>query len=206
MGFPDRIERTVEIAHPPARVWAALTTAEGLGTWFGNAATIDLRPGGAARDDLDERRQGVDADRAGRGADGLRLHLAHLRPARRRPAPHLRRVHARADRRRHPADRRRDRASRSCRTTPTARPSTATPRAGRSELGELVAYLDARRGLTSRRRRAGLHRPGRPEPARHPGRAGRRAARPRPRTWPLACRSPGRRSPSTWRCWPRPGW
>jgi hypothetical protein len=35
MGFPDRIERTVEIAHPPARVWAALTTAEGLGTWFG---------------------------------------------------------------------------------------------------------------------------------------------------------------------------
>ena len=48
MGFPDRIERTVEIAHPPARVWAALTTAEGLGTWFGNAAAIDLRPGGTA--------------------------------------------------------------------------------------------------------------------------------------------------------------
>ena len=49
MAFPDRIERTVEIAHPPAKVWAALTTAEGLGTWFGNQATIDLRPGGAAR-------------------------------------------------------------------------------------------------------------------------------------------------------------
>jgi len=49
MGFPDRIERTLDIAHPPARVWAALTTAEGLGTWFGNEATIDLRPGGAAR-------------------------------------------------------------------------------------------------------------------------------------------------------------
>jgi uncharacterized protein YndB with AHSA1/START domain len=49
VGFPDRIERTVEIAHPPARVWAALTTAEGLGTWFGDAgATIDLRPGGGA--------------------------------------------------------------------------------------------------------------------------------------------------------------
>ncbi len=29
-------------------MWAALTTAEGLGTWFGNEATIDLRPGGAA--------------------------------------------------------------------------------------------------------------------------------------------------------------
>jgi uncharacterized protein YndB with AHSA1/START domain len=49
MGFPDRIERTVELAHPPAKVWAALTTAEGLGTWFGNEAAIDLRPGGSAR-------------------------------------------------------------------------------------------------------------------------------------------------------------
>jgi uncharacterized protein YndB with AHSA1/START domain len=49
MAFPDRIERVVEIAHPPAKVWAALTTAEGLGTWFGNQATIDLRPGGAAQ-------------------------------------------------------------------------------------------------------------------------------------------------------------
>jgi len=49
VGFPDRIERTVEIAKPPATVWAALTTAEGLGTWFGEQATIDLRPGGAAR-------------------------------------------------------------------------------------------------------------------------------------------------------------
>ncbi|WP_454197704.1 SRPBCC domain-containing protein [Nocardia sp. Marseille-Q1738] len=48
MGFPDKIVRTVEFAHAPAKVWAALTTAEGLGTWFGHAATIDLRPGGAA--------------------------------------------------------------------------------------------------------------------------------------------------------------
>ena len=48
MGFPDRIERTVELAHPPAKVWAALTTAEGLGAWFGTRRTIDLRPGGAA--------------------------------------------------------------------------------------------------------------------------------------------------------------
>jgi uncharacterized protein YndB with AHSA1/START domain len=49
MGFPDRIERTVELAHPPERVWAALTTAEGLAAWFGDEAAIDLRPGGAAR-------------------------------------------------------------------------------------------------------------------------------------------------------------
>lgn len=49
MGFPDRIERTVEIAHPPTRVWAALTTADGLAAWFGNEAAIDLHPGGSAR-------------------------------------------------------------------------------------------------------------------------------------------------------------
>jgi uncharacterized protein YndB with AHSA1/START domain len=49
MGFPDRIERTVELAHPPSTVWAALTTAEGLSAWFGDKASIDLRPGGAAR-------------------------------------------------------------------------------------------------------------------------------------------------------------
>lgn len=49
MAFPDRIERVVELAHPPAKVWAAITTAEGLGTWFGNQATIDLRPGGPAK-------------------------------------------------------------------------------------------------------------------------------------------------------------
>jgi uncharacterized protein YndB with AHSA1/START domain len=48
MGFPDRIERTVELAHPPASVWTALTTAEGLAAWFGNEAGIDLRPGGSA--------------------------------------------------------------------------------------------------------------------------------------------------------------
>ena len=49
MGFPDRIERTIELAQPPAEVWAALTTAEGLASRFGDEAEIDLRPGGAAR-------------------------------------------------------------------------------------------------------------------------------------------------------------
>jgi uncharacterized protein YndB with AHSA1/START domain len=53
MGFPDRIERTLQLAHPPERVWAALTTAEGLGTWFGNRAEVDLRVGGEARLDWD---------------------------------------------------------------------------------------------------------------------------------------------------------
>ena len=49
MVFPDCIERTLELAHPPEAVWAALTTAEGLGTWFGNQATVELRPGGSAQ-------------------------------------------------------------------------------------------------------------------------------------------------------------
>ncbi len=49
MTFPDRIERTVRLAHSPERVWAALTTAEGLGTWFGNRAEVDLRVGGEAK-------------------------------------------------------------------------------------------------------------------------------------------------------------
>jgi uncharacterized protein YndB with AHSA1/START domain len=48
MGFPDRIERTLELGHPPAKVWTALTTAEGLGTWFGQNATVDLQQGGNA--------------------------------------------------------------------------------------------------------------------------------------------------------------
>ena len=48
MTFPDRIERTIRLARPPADVWTALTTADGLGAWFGERATIDLRPGGAA--------------------------------------------------------------------------------------------------------------------------------------------------------------
>jgi uncharacterized protein YndB with AHSA1/START domain len=48
MAFPDRIERTLDLAHPPQKVWAAITTAEGLGSWFGQRAEIDLRPGGAA--------------------------------------------------------------------------------------------------------------------------------------------------------------
>ncbi|HEY6748246.1 MAG TPA: SRPBCC domain-containing protein [Mycobacteriales bacterium] len=54
MGFPDRIERVVEIAKPPAAVWSALTTAEGLAAWFGDKATVDLRPGGSIHMTWDE--------------------------------------------------------------------------------------------------------------------------------------------------------
>ena len=107
MGFPDRIERTVEIAHPPARVWAALTTAEGLGTWFGNAASIDLRPGGAAEmtwttgDKASMRIERVEEPTVFGFTWGI------YRPGGRRSAPHLCRVHADADRQGHPADGRR---------------------------------------------------------------------------------------------------
>ena len=48
MAFPDRIERTVTLTCAPGEVWQALTTPEGLSAWFGERATIDLRPGGAA--------------------------------------------------------------------------------------------------------------------------------------------------------------
>jgi uncharacterized protein YndB with AHSA1/START domain len=44
----DTIERELTIDAPIQRVWDCLTTAEHLGTWFGDAgATIDLRPGDA---------------------------------------------------------------------------------------------------------------------------------------------------------------
>ncbi|MEV4184064.1 SRPBCC domain-containing protein [Streptosporangium canum] len=52
----DAIERVVVLRHPIERVWAALTTAQGLSRWFGSVARIDLRPGGRAFfrwDDLD---------------------------------------------------------------------------------------------------------------------------------------------------------
>jgi uncharacterized protein YndB with AHSA1/START domain len=39
MGFPDRIERSTDVAHPPAKVWLALTTAEGLAAWFEQKAS-----------------------------------------------------------------------------------------------------------------------------------------------------------------------
>src|SRR3954451_9922527 len=48
MGFPDRIERTVQMDRPLEQGGDAVTTAEGLGTWFGNKAEGDLRVGGTA--------------------------------------------------------------------------------------------------------------------------------------------------------------
>jgi uncharacterized protein YndB with AHSA1/START domain len=45
---PEQIEREIVIDAPVARVWSALTEAEQIGAWFGDAgADVDLRPGGA---------------------------------------------------------------------------------------------------------------------------------------------------------------
>jgi uncharacterized protein YndB with AHSA1/START domain len=49
MAFPDRIERTLELKQAPEKVWKALTTPEGLGTWFGHNAEVDLRIGGEVK-------------------------------------------------------------------------------------------------------------------------------------------------------------
>lgn len=54
MPIPDRIERTIDLAQPPQRVWEALTSAEGLGGWFGHRASVDLRPGGTAYVEWDD--------------------------------------------------------------------------------------------------------------------------------------------------------
>ncbi|MFJ8229046.1 SRPBCC family protein [Streptomyces sp. NPDC094448] len=44
----DRIEKEIDIAAPPERVWAVLTEPEHVGAWFGHGepAPVDLRPGG----------------------------------------------------------------------------------------------------------------------------------------------------------------
>mgnify|MGYP001818516628 CR=1 FL=1 len=47
MGKQDIIERTVKVASPIGAVWDALTVAEKLSQWFGDSASVDLRPGGA---------------------------------------------------------------------------------------------------------------------------------------------------------------
>jgi uncharacterized protein YndB with AHSA1/START domain len=45
---PDRIEREILIEAPVDVVWAIVTEPEHVGTWFSDAAEIELRPGGKA--------------------------------------------------------------------------------------------------------------------------------------------------------------
>jgi len=57
MPVPNRIERTLDLKHSRDKVWAALTTAEGLGGWFGSNARIDLHVGGEAHVEWEESYQ-----------------------------------------------------------------------------------------------------------------------------------------------------
>jgi uncharacterized protein YndB with AHSA1/START domain len=47
MPVPEQIQHDVLVDAPVERVWAVITEAEHVGSWFGDAAEIDLRPGGA---------------------------------------------------------------------------------------------------------------------------------------------------------------
>ena len=46
MTHQDKIERVLNFPVPRARVWDAVTTADGLSSWFSDRAEIDLRAGG----------------------------------------------------------------------------------------------------------------------------------------------------------------
>ena len=48
MAVNDRIERSIMVEVTPEKVWAALTTEDGMKGWFGDIAEIDLKPGGEA--------------------------------------------------------------------------------------------------------------------------------------------------------------
>jgi len=56
--IPDRIERELVVAVARDRVWAALTEPARLSAWFGTAAEVDLRPGGAVTFTWDESAAG----------------------------------------------------------------------------------------------------------------------------------------------------
>ena len=109
MGFPDRIERTVRARAPAGQGVGGADHRRGPGRLVRQAGDDRPAPRRVGPDDAGRAATGRHAGRTGGGADGVRLHLAHRRPARRRPAPHLRRVHARAGRGGDPADRGRDR-------------------------------------------------------------------------------------------------
>lgn len=49
MPIPNAIARTVDLPHPQEKVWAALTTLEGLTGWFGSHAEGEVAPGSDVR-------------------------------------------------------------------------------------------------------------------------------------------------------------
>jgi uncharacterized protein YndB with AHSA1/START domain len=45
MPIPNAITRTLDLAHPQEKVWGAITTLEGLASWFGSHADGEIAPG-----------------------------------------------------------------------------------------------------------------------------------------------------------------
>lgn len=45
MPIPNTITRTLDLAHPQPKVWAALTTLDGITGWFGSHADGEFTPG-----------------------------------------------------------------------------------------------------------------------------------------------------------------
>ena len=45
MTIPNTITRTLELAHPQEKVWAAISTMEGITSWFGQRADGEMSPG-----------------------------------------------------------------------------------------------------------------------------------------------------------------
>jgi uncharacterized protein YndB with AHSA1/START domain len=45
MTIPNAITRTLELAHPQEKVWAAVSTVDGITSWFGDHVVGELTPG-----------------------------------------------------------------------------------------------------------------------------------------------------------------
>ena len=45
MPIPNTITRTLDLVHPQEKVWGALTTLDGITSWFGSHAEGELTPG-----------------------------------------------------------------------------------------------------------------------------------------------------------------
>lgn len=45
MPIPNVITRTLDLAHPQEQVWAAVSTAAGLASWFGQQVDGEVAPG-----------------------------------------------------------------------------------------------------------------------------------------------------------------
>jgi uncharacterized protein YndB with AHSA1/START domain len=45
MPIPNTITRTLELAHPQEKVWAAISTPEGITRWFGSSTDGQFAPG-----------------------------------------------------------------------------------------------------------------------------------------------------------------